>query len=124
MRVLLLAVALITQPVTIGGLPVEEETRAQDLMREMRCMVCSGESILDSDAPMAQDMRRYVREQVAQGVDDEQVRQALVERFGHEVLLRPPMTGPAIILWMAPMLFLTFGGMLLFVSMGKRSTKL
>jgi len=123
MKSLVLALILAVQPATIGGLAADEEARAQDLMREVRCMVCSGESILDSNAPMAQDMRRYVREQVAQGADDVQVRQALVERFGHEVLLRPPMTGPAIILWLAPVLFLAFGGALLFTAMRKRSPK-
>lgn len=122
MKSVILALALAAQAVP-AGLPADEEARAQDLMREVRCMVCSGESILDSNAPMAQDMRRFVREEVAQGSDDDQVRQALVERFGHEVLLRPPLTPATFILYAAPILFLLFGGALLFTSMRKRPSK-
>jgi len=122
MKALILALVMVTQSVS-ATLPAEDEARAQELMREVRCMVCSGESILDSNAPMAQDMRRFVREEVAQGSDDDQVRQALVERFGHEVLLRPPLTPATLILYVAPLLFLLFGGALLFTSMRKRPSK-
>ncbi len=120
MKIFILALALVTQQVPTVELPAEEEARAQTLMREIKCMVCSGESILDSNAPMALDMRRYVREQVAVGRDDAQVRQALVDRFGHEVLLRPPLDGRTVILWITPLLLLGFGGALLFNSMKRK----
>jgi len=97
-----------------------EEARAQSLMREIRCMVCAGESILDSNAPMAVDMRRYVREQVASGADDASVRQALVERFGYQVLMRPPLDGRTAILWITPGLLLAFGAVMLFTAMRRR----
>lgn len=122
MKMVILAAALALQAAP-ADLPVEDEARAQDLMREVRCMVCSGESILDSNAPMAQDMRRFVREQVALGSDDEQVRTALVQRFGHEVLMRPPLDGRTAILWLTPLLLLGLGGALLFTTMRKRPTK-
>ncbi|MFW6300009.1 MAG: cytochrome c-type biogenesis protein, partial [Oceanicaulis sp.] len=108
-------------PTAGPALPQEEEARAQDLMREIRCMVCAGESIMDSNAGMAVDMRRYVREQVAQGQSDGEVRQALIERFGHEVLMRPSFDGRSAPLWIAPLVFLAFGGALLYATMRKRA---
>jgi len=102
-------------------LPPEQEAEAQTLMREIRCMVCSGESILDSGAPMARDMRIFVRERIAEGADADGVRQALVERFGHEVLLRPPMEARTALLWIAPVLFMALGGALLFTAMRKKT---
>ena len=99
------------------GLPPAEEARAQDLMREIRCMVCSGETILDSNAPMALDMRRFVREQVAAGRNDDEVRQALVDGYGHEVLMRPPLGLQTTFLWIAPLVLLGFGAALLMGSM-------
>jgi len=126
MKVLILALALAlgAQQGPTTDLPPQEEARAQELMREIRCMVCSGESILDSNAPMALDMRRFVREQVAVGQDDVSVRQALVDRFGHEVLLRPPFDGRTAILWLTPVLLLAFGGSLLFTSMKRKRARL
>ena len=120
MKTFVLILALALQAAPVSDLRPEDEARAQDLMREIRCMVCSGESILDSNAPMALDMRRFVREQVGEGADDDAVRQALVDRFGHEVLLRPPLNGATIILWLTPVLFLAFGGALLFSSMKRK----
>ncbi|WP_306017217.1 cytochrome c-type biogenesis protein [Oceanicaulis sp. MMSF_3324] len=124
MKALVLALVLAMQSTpTFGGLPKEEEARAQALMREVRCMVCSGESILDSNAAQAQDMRRFVREQVAQGADDDAVREALVQRFGYAVLMRPPMDSNTLLLWAAPVVFLALGGGLLITSMRKRPKK-
>ena len=108
---------------TSAELAPVDEARAQDLMREIRCMVCSGESILDSNAPMALDMRGFVREQVALGTDDDGVRQALVDRFGHEVLMRPPLDGQTAILWIAPLVLLLFGGAMLLTSMRRPASK-
>ncbi|MFN3834289.1 MAG: cytochrome c-type biogenesis protein [Glycocaulis sp.] len=105
------------------ALPPEDEARAQGLMREVRCMVCAGESVLDSSAPMAGDMRRFIREQIAAGADDRAVRDALVVRFGHEVLMRPPVETRTLPLWIAPLLFLGLGALLLFTAMRRKSAK-
>lgn len=113
----ILALASQVQGVEPGALETQEEARAQALMRETRCMVCAGESIMDSNAPMALDMRRFVRERVAVGQSDAEVRQALVDRFGHEVLLDPGFSGRTAILWFMPLLLLGFGGALLVASM-------
>lgn len=116
-KALLLAILIAGQGPVLAA---EEEARAQAMMREVRCMVCAGESILDSSAPMARDMRVFVREQVAAGADNDAVRAALVERFGHEALLRPPMNAQTLILWIAPVLFVLLGGGLLFAAMRRR----
>lgn len=115
--IVILALASQVQGVEPGALETQEEARAQALMRETRCMVCAGESIMDSNAPMALDMRRFVRERVAVGQSDAEVRQALVDRFGHEVLLDPGFSGRTAILWFMPLLLLGFGGALLVASM-------
>lgn len=116
---LVLAVALQAAP----DLAPADEARAQDLMREVRCMVCAGESVLDSGAPMAGDMRRFIREEIAAGQDDAAVRTALVSRFGHEVLMRPPVETRTLPLWLAPILFLGLGGALLVSAMRRKARK-
>lgn len=117
LAVLVLAAALQVQSGPSEPLPPEDEARAQALMRETRCMVCAGESIMDSNAPMAIDMRRFVRERVASGESDAQVQQALIDRFGHEVLLDPGFSGRTLVLWLTPLVLLGFGGALLAASM-------
>jgi cytochrome c-type biogenesis protein CcmH len=114
---LVMALALQAAP----DLAPADEARAQGLMREVRCMVCAGESVLDSSAPMAGDMRRFIREEIAAGREDEAVRTALVARFGHEVLMRPPVEVRTMPLWLAPIVFLLIGGALLFTSMRRKS---
>lgn len=120
---LILAAALQVQSAGPQPLPPEDEARAQALMRETRCMVCAGESIMDSNAPMALDMRRFVRERVSSGESDAEVQQALVDRFGHEVLLDPGFSGRTLILWLTPLLLLGFGGALLGASMSKKRAR-
>jgi cytochrome c-type biogenesis protein CcmH len=119
-KALILAMALQAAP---GGLEPEEEARAQALMREVRCMVCAGESVMDSNAPMAQDMRRFIREQVGEGLSDADLRQAMVERFGHEVLMRPTFDARTAPLWIAPLILLLLGGALFFTAMRKPRTR-
>lgn len=117
MIALLLALALQTAP--SQTLPPDEEARAFALMQEIRCVVCAGQSIADSDAPLAQDMRAYVRGRVAAGERDADVREALAARYGDEVLLRPRMGGRTMVLWIAPFVLLLLGAALL-VMAGRR----
>lgn len=114
--VLLMVLALQAGP----ELAPADEARAQGIMREVRCMVCAGESVLDSSAPMAGDMRRFIREEIAAGREDEAVRTALVARFGHEVLMRPPLEPRTLPLWLAPVLFVLLGGALLLGAMRRK----
>jgi len=119
MKLLLVILALAVQ--SGPELTQDEEARAQDLMREVRCMVCAGQSVGDSDAGMARDMRLFIRERVEAGQSDGEIRDALVQRFGHEVLLRPRLDARTAPLWIAPALFLVLGGVLLFTAMRKRT---
>lgn len=81
-----------------------EEARARELFREIRCVVCQNESIDDSEADIARDLRAAVREQVAAGRSDAEVRAFLVDRYGEFVLLKPAFTAGNAVLWLAPFL--------------------
>ena len=78
------------------------EQRARVLSRELRCMVCQNQSIDDSDAPLARDLRVLVRERLQQGDSDDQVRNFLVARYGEFVLLKPRLAGNTLLLWVTP----------------------
>lgn len=79
-----------------------QEARAKALFTEIRCVVCQHESIVDSPAGIAADMRRLVREQIAAGASDDEIQQDLVRRYGDYVLFRPPFRGATVILWLGP----------------------
>jgi cytochrome c-type biogenesis protein CcmH len=88
------------------------EAQARELMHELRCLVCQHQSIADSDAEMAADMRALVRERIAAGESPAQVRDYLVSRYGDWVTFAPPMRGATWMLWAAPLLFLGLGAAL------------
>jgi cytochrome c-type biogenesis protein CcmH len=85
------------------------ETRARTLSRELRCMVCQNQSIDDSDAPLARDLRLLVRERLKAGDSDTQIIDFLVARYGHFVLLRPRFEWETALLWLTPLLVLLNG---------------
>ncbi|OYX09249.1 MAG: cytochrome C biogenesis protein [Sphingomonadales bacterium 32-68-7] len=88
----------------------EREAKAQALMETLRCLKCQSQSIADSDAPMAGDMRHQVRERIGAGEDPEAVRAWLVERYGDYVSYRPEMSRTTWPLFAAPLLLLAFAG--------------
>lgn len=88
----------------------EQEARAQDLFEEIRCVVCQHESIADSPAGLAADVRAEVRRRVAAGATDDEIRAALVERWGDFVLFRPPFGPGTLALWLGPLALLLAGG--------------
>ncbi len=90
-----------------------QEARARTLFKEVRCMVCQNESIEDSEADLAVDLRRLVRERIAAGDDDASVRRWLVDRYGEFVLLRPSFSAANLALWLAPLLAVLAGGLAL-----------
>lgn len=90
-----------------------QEARARALSREIRCMVCQNQSIDDSDAPLARDLRLLVRERIAEGDSDAAVRDFLVARYGNFVLLKPPFELHTLLLWLLPPLVLIGGGLAL-----------
>src|SRR5258705_7266608 len=98
------------QPDEIMADPAKE-LRARDLSRELRCMVCQNQSIDDSEAPLARDLRLLVRERIAAGDSDSQVIDFLVARYGEFVLLKPPFNPHTLVLWLLPPLALMGGGL-------------
>jgi cytochrome c-type biogenesis protein CcmH len=85
------------------------EARARALSKELRCLVCQNESIDDSNATLAHDLRVLLRERIAAGDSDQQVKQFLVARYGDFVLLRPPFEPATYLLWLGPPLVLGLG---------------
>jgi cytochrome c-type biogenesis protein CcmH len=98
-----------------------QEARARVLFREVRCLVCQNESIDDSQAGLAGDLRRIVREQVAAGRSDRDVRAFLTDRYGEFVLLKPRFSLANAALWLTPILVLAAGGLLFGLLMRRRS---
>jgi cytochrome c-type biogenesis protein CcmH len=98
-----------------------KEARARDLSRELRCMVCQNQSIDDSEAPLARDLRLLVRERIAAGDSDNQVIDFLVARYGEFVLLKPRFNPHTLVLWLLPPLALLGGGLALWTYSRRRS---
>ena len=125
MRLLLLLVALLAaQPALAdSSLPPaqwanrqlpdpRQEARARALMEELRCLVCQGQSIADSDAELAGDMRHLVRTRIAAGENPRAIRAWLVERYGNWISYRPPAEPVGWPLWAAPLVLLVLGALL------------
>lgn len=92
-----------------------EELRAEAIGRQLRCLVCQNESIEDSGADLARDLRRIVRQRVAAGQSDNQIIDWMVSRYGQFVLLRPRFDGLTLLLWGSPIIALTAGGAAVFL---------
>jgi cytochrome c-type biogenesis protein CcmH len=113
--------AYAVMPDEIMSDPVKE-ARARDLSRELRCMVCQNQSIDDSEAPLARDLRLLVRERIAAGDSNAQVLDFLVARYGEFVLLKPRLESHTLLLWLLPPLALAGGGLALWMYGRRRST--
>jgi cytochrome c-type biogenesis protein CcmH len=108
------------QPDEIMANPAQE-ARARELSRELRCMVCQNQSIDDSDASLAKDLRLLVRERIAAGDSDSQVTDFLVARYGEFVLLKPRFVSHTWLLWLLPPLAFCGGALALWL--GRRRSK-
>ena len=86
------------------------EARARNLQRQLRCLVCQGESIDESGVALAADLRHLVRQQIADGKSDQQIKDYLVARYGDFILMKPPLQPDTWLLWLAPFLVLGGGG--------------
>lgn len=96
------------------------EARARTLSKELRCMVCQNESIDDSEAPLAHDLRVLVRQRLVAGDSDQQILDFLVARYGEFVLLKPPLSWHTAALWAMPPAALLFGLAMLVVALRRR----
>jgi cytochrome c-type biogenesis protein CcmH len=108
MLCLLASPVLAVQPDEMMADPVQE-ARARDLSKGLRCLVCRNESIDESNAELARDLRLLVRERIAAGDTDAQAIAFIVDRYGEYVLLRPTIAGANIVLWIAGPLMLVLG---------------
>lgn len=121
-RALLIAAASIglmaAEPAPAPDAPLADavqEARAQALFDGIRCVVCQHEAIADSPAGVAADMRRLVREEIATGRTDAEIRDGLVQRYGDYVLFRPPVRAGTWLLWFGPFLLVVAAGAMLFL---------
>ena len=93
-----------------------QEARAQAIGSQLRCLVCQNESIEDSSAGLARDLRHVVRQHVAKGESDRQIMDWMVGRYGNFIRLSPPLTAGTVLLWVMPVLALLVGGLVAFLS--------
>jgi cytochrome c-type biogenesis protein CcmH len=100
--------ALAVQPDEVMKDPALE-TRARALSSELRCLVCQNESIDDSEAPLARDIRLLIRERIGKGESNDAVRAYLVSRYGDFILLKPPFKPETLLLWLSPVIALGLG---------------
>ncbi|WDR01056.1 cytochrome c-type biogenesis protein CcmH [Devosia sp. J2-20] len=125
MRALALSLALLLSGAALAVSPDELlddpvlEQRARDISAGLRCLVCQNQSIDDSDADLAKDLRVLVRERLVAGDSDEAVRQYLVDRYGEYVLLNPRLNEHTLLLWIAAPLLLGVG-LIVLVIVGRR----
>ena len=122
-----LAILMASVIVTLAAAqPLEEakanpamEDRMKGLADELRCLVCQNQTIADSNAPLAQDLRNQIRGQISQGRSDDQIRAYMVERYGDFVLYRPPFKATTALLWLGPFVLIGLGGAI-FVAIVRR----
>lgn len=93
------------------------EARLLRLSEELRCLVCQNEALSESRAPLAQDLRKEIRQHMQQGLTDQQVLQYLTSRYGDFVLYRPPFKPLTYVLWLGPLLFLIAGAVTWFLAL-------
>lgn len=111
LRILLAALVLAVSPAFAQEPQLADpalEQRARDLSREIRCVVCQSQSVADSDADIAQELRVLIREQIAAGKSDQEIRDYLVARYGDFVLFDPPFKASTYVLWIGPFAILLF----------------
>jgi cytochrome c-type biogenesis protein CcmH len=96
------------------------EQRVMTLAAELRCLVCQNQTIADSNAPLAEDLRNQVREKMRQGSSDSQIIDFMVERYGDFVLYRPPVKATTLLLWFGPLLLVAAGLLVLLRRLRRR----
>ncbi len=99
------------------------EERLKHLAVELRCLVCQNQTLADSNAPLAEDLRREVREMIVKNMSDKEIIDFLVSRYGDFVLYRPPLKSTTTLLWVGPFVLLVGGGIALVVALKRRGKK-
>ena len=93
----------------LQGNALAEDIRAIELFKEVRCLVCQGQTIHESNAELAEDIKKLIREKISQGETDRQIKEYLVEKYGDWILMTPPFNSLTYILWSFPFLILIIG---------------
>ena len=93
----------------------EQEERARKISKNIRCMICQNQSIDESEAPLAKDLRVLIREQIKDGKNNKEIYEFLAERYGDFILLKPPLKLNTLLLWLLPFIFLVIGIFLVFL---------
>jgi len=101
----------------------KQELRARNISKNIRCMVCQNQSIDESNAPLAKDLRVLIRNKVKEGHDDEEIYKFLTDRYGDFILLKPPLKLNTLALWFLPLIFFIFG-VLIVLWHNKKSKKI
>ena len=102
----------------------QQEDRFKQLTLELRCLVCQNQNLADSDAQLAHDLRAEVHEMLLAGKTNDEIKQFMVERYGDFVLYRPPVQTNTYLLWLAPIVLLLIGAVILRVNIKKRAALL
>ena len=100
----------------------EQELRARDISKNIRCMICQNHSIDESNAPLAKDLRVLIREKIKQGKNNEEIYEFLTDRYGDFILLKPAFKLNTLVLWFLPFIFFTIGIFIIFFH-NKKSKK-
>jgi len=100
----------------------QQQALYETLTAEVRCLVCQNQTVGDSTAPLAADLRREIRAMVEAGQDEAEIKTFLTERYGDFVLYRPRYTGPAAVLWATPVVLLILGGIVLWRILRRRAS--
>ena len=128
MRLIALLLTLLLATPAFAVLPHEQlkdpalEARARAISKELRCVVCQNQTIDESDATLAADLRMIERERLVAGDTDEEVKAWIVARYGDYVLMRPPFRGETVLLWLGPALVLLLGGIGVVLYLRNRTT--
>ena len=93
---------------------INQEVRARNISKEIRCLVCQNQSIDDSNSPLAKDLRLLIRSKIKEGKKDKEIYKFLTDRYGDFILLNPPIKLGTIALWFLPVVFLLFGFLIIF----------
>jgi cytochrome c-type biogenesis protein CcmH len=132
---LLMMVAVLAAPAFSNAAPADApvvgdtfsnpamETRARNLQRQFRCLVCQGESIDESNSPFSGDVRHLLRQKIADGQSDLQIQDFLVARYGAFILMKPPLQPNTWLLWLAPFLVLGAGGAVAWIVVKKAAAR-
>jgi len=101
----------------------KQELRARNISKNIRCMICQNQSIDESNAPLAKDLRILIRNKIKEGKKDKEIYNFLTDRYGDFILLKPPLKSSTLALWLLPFIFLIIGFFIVF-HLNKKSEKI